>query len=170
MSRAIPKGSIVLVTGVNGYIGSHTADQLLSFGYKVRGTVRDASRCQWVQKFFDEKYGKRRSELAVVAHISPDGAFDEAVKGIRAPLIPNPHILKLDQFFRCKRCRARRVRRLVLARSERCHSSNHCYHSRYPQLSHQRALRQAGRLHLFLIGCILYYPQHTLRSHRRLME
>lgn len=81
MSSAIPEGSIVLVTGVNGYISSHTADQLLSFGYIVRGTVRDASRCQWVQKFFDEKYGKGRLEIVVVAQISADGAFDEAVKG-----------------------------------------------------------------------------------------
>ncbi|EIM82969.1 NAD-P-binding protein [Stereum hirsutum FP-91666 SS1] len=82
MSSAIPEGSIVLVTGVNGYIGSHTADQLLSFGYKVRGTVRDASRCQWVQKFFDEKYGKGRLELVLVSQTSADGAFDEAVKGV----------------------------------------------------------------------------------------
>lgn len=85
MPSAIPEGSTVLITGVNGYIGSHTADQLLSRGYKVRGTVRDASRSQWAQKFFDEKYGKGRFELAVVAQISAEGAFDEAVKGIPAP-------------------------------------------------------------------------------------
>lgn len=78
---AIPQGSIVLVTGANGYIGSHTADQLLLAGYKVRGTVRDASRAQWLQELFDEKYGHGKFELFVVSEMNVDGAFDEAVKG-----------------------------------------------------------------------------------------
>lgn len=82
MSSAIPKESIVLVTGVNGYIGSHTADQLLSLGYKVRGTVRDATKSQWAQQLFDKKYGKGKFELFVVSDIAIDGAFDEAVKGM----------------------------------------------------------------------------------------
>ncbi|EIM83869.1 NAD-P-binding protein, partial [Stereum hirsutum FP-91666 SS1] len=79
---AIPKESTVLVTGVNGYIGSHTADQLLSLGYKVRGTVRDATKSQWAQQLFDKKYGKGKFELFVVSDIAVDGAFDEAVKGV----------------------------------------------------------------------------------------
>lgn len=32
MSPTIPKGSTVLVTGVTGFIASHTADQLLQAG------------------------------------------------------------------------------------------------------------------------------------------
>lgn len=82
MTSAIPQGSTVLVTGVNGYIGSHTADQLLSLGYKVRGTVRDASRAQWVKPLFDQKYGEGKFELFVVPQIDAAGAFDEAVKGM----------------------------------------------------------------------------------------
>lgn len=78
---AIPEGSTVLVTGVNGYIGSQTAEQLLLAGYKVRGTVRDASRAQWVKELFDKKYGPGKFELFVVPHMNADGAFDEAVKG-----------------------------------------------------------------------------------------
>lgn len=80
-ASAIPQGSTVLVTGVNGYIGSHAADQLLLAGYKVRGTVRDLSRAQWVQEFFDQKYGSGKFELFVVPKMNVDGAFDEAVKG-----------------------------------------------------------------------------------------
>ncbi|KAL9008663.1 MAG: hypothetical protein Q9173_006235 [Seirophora scorigena] len=38
---AIPIGSLVLVTGISGCIGSHVADQLLQAGYRERGTVRD---------------------------------------------------------------------------------------------------------------------------------
>jgi uncharacterized protein YbjT (DUF2867 family) len=37
-------GSLILVTGVNGLLGSHVADQLLHAGYKVRGSVRDPQR------------------------------------------------------------------------------------------------------------------------------
>lgn len=81
MSTPIPAGSTVLITGVNGYIGSHTADQLLSLGYNVRGTVRDAVKASWVQSLFDEKHGKGKFELVVVSDISKEGAFDEAVKG-----------------------------------------------------------------------------------------
>lgn len=80
-SFAIPLGSTVLVTGVNGFIGSHIADQLLLSGYKVRGTVRDASRAQWVQELFDAKYGSGKFELFVVPQMGVDGAFDDAVKG-----------------------------------------------------------------------------------------
>lgn len=71
----------MLVTGVNGYIASHTADQLLALGYKIRGTVRDHVRTLWVQSLFDEKYGKGKFELAVVPDIAKEGAFDDVVKG-----------------------------------------------------------------------------------------
>lgn len=79
---AVPKNSTFLVTGVNGYIGSHTADQLLLAGYKVRGTVRDASRAQWVQELFDAKYGSGKFELFVVPKMNVEGAWDEAIKGL----------------------------------------------------------------------------------------
>lgn len=78
---AIPQGSTVLVTGVNGYIGAHTADQLLLAGYKVRGTVRDASRAQWLQELLDKKYGPGKFELFIVPAMNAEGAFDEAVQG-----------------------------------------------------------------------------------------
>lgn len=79
----IPKESIVLVTGVNGYIASHVADQFLTAGYRVRGAVRSTLKGQWLQDMFDSKYGKAKFELAVVEDMIVDGAFDEAVKGTR---------------------------------------------------------------------------------------
>lgn len=77
----ISKGSTVLVTGVNGYVGSYTADQLLLAGYKVRGTVRDASRTQWVLELFDKKYGPGKFERVVVPRMDVEGAWEEAIKG-----------------------------------------------------------------------------------------
>lgn len=79
---AVPKGSTVLVTGVNGLLGSHTADQFLEHGYKVRGTVRDTEKNAWLQALFDKKYGKGSFELFKVSDLTAEGAFDEAVKGM----------------------------------------------------------------------------------------
>ena len=35
-----PSSTKVLVTGAGGFISLHTIQQLLQFGYQVRGTVR----------------------------------------------------------------------------------------------------------------------------------
>jgi nucleoside-diphosphate-sugar epimerase len=62
MAPAIPKGSTVLVTGVNGYIGSHVADQLLLAGYRVRGTTREASKAAKLLDIWEKKC-ERAEEL-----------------------------------------------------------------------------------------------------------
>ncbi|KAL8659704.1 MAG: hypothetical protein Q9202_006984 [Teloschistes flavicans] len=81
---AIPEGSLVLITGVNGYIGSHAADQFLQAGYRVRGTARDDDKAAWVKEFFTKKYGEGKIETVVVADMAKEGAFDEAIKGCSA--------------------------------------------------------------------------------------
>lgn len=78
---AIPKDSLVLVTGVNGYIASHVAEQLLEHGYRVRGTVRDAYKADYMHAVFDEKYGEHAFEVQIVKDMATDGAFDEVMKG-----------------------------------------------------------------------------------------
>lgn len=55
MTQIEHKNSKVLVTGVTGYLGSHVAQQLLLHGFKVRGTVRDASN--------EERLSKLRQQL-----------------------------------------------------------------------------------------------------------
>ncbi|KAL9095037.1 MAG: hypothetical protein Q9165_002639 [Trypethelium subeluteriae] len=76
----VPKDSLVLVTGVNGLIGSHVADQCLKAGFRVRGTVRDTKKAAWVKEVFSKEYGPGRFEEIVVKDMAADGAFDEAVK------------------------------------------------------------------------------------------
>ncbi|KAK5121073.1 hypothetical protein LTR85_005557 [Meristemomyces frigidus] len=78
----IPKGSTVLVTGVNGFIASHVADQFLAAGYNVRGTVRSKSKADWLYERFDKLYGKGKFECVEVPDMVQEGAFDEAVKGV----------------------------------------------------------------------------------------
>lgn len=80
-SPRITPGSWILVTGVNGLVASHTAVQALEAGYKVRGTVRDEAKAEWMRGYFDEKYGPGRFELVTVRDLAADGAFDDAVKG-----------------------------------------------------------------------------------------
>ena len=74
-------GECILVTGANGYIASHLIDQLLAAGYRVRGTVRDLVKYEWVQKFFNQKYEVGVFELVLVDDMAADGAFDKAIKG-----------------------------------------------------------------------------------------
>jgi len=77
----IPKGSLVLITGTTGLIGSHIADQFLHYGYKVRGTTRDVHRNAWMTRLFDSKYGPGLFELVSLPDLTAPDAFDDVVKG-----------------------------------------------------------------------------------------
>ena len=79
---AIPFGSPVCVTGVNGLLGSHIADQALFAGYNVRGTVRNLDKNAWMNSFFAKRYAHSnvRFELVAIPDMSIDGCFDEAVR------------------------------------------------------------------------------------------
>ena len=79
----LEKSSLVLVTGVSGYVASNTADRLLEDGYNVRGTVRSKEKADWLYGLFDSKYGKGRFEAVIVPDMNADHAFDEAVKGVK---------------------------------------------------------------------------------------
>ncbi|KAF7340241.1 NAD-P-binding protein [Mycena venus] len=70
---------VVLVTGITGFIGTHTALAFLEAGYTVRGTARSAAKAEdWIARFSQHK---AQYEYAVVEDIAASGAFDEAVKG-----------------------------------------------------------------------------------------
>lgn len=84
---ALAPGSLVLVTGANGYIGSHAADQLLGLGYRVRAAVRSSERAKWMKDLF-APYGEGNLEFFEVPDMTKDGAFDEAVKGTGPTTIP----------------------------------------------------------------------------------
>jgi len=81
VATKIPLNSLVLVTGVNGFIGSHIANEILAAGYKVRGTSRSAEKGAAIKKIFQDKYGPLNFELAIVEEMRHEGAFDEATKG-----------------------------------------------------------------------------------------
>ena len=77
----LPQGSLVLVTGANGFIASHIVDQLLQRGYGVRGTVRNVAKASWLQELFDKHYGSGKFELAGISDYTNPEAFIDALKG-----------------------------------------------------------------------------------------
>lgn len=69
----IPKGSLVFITGVSGYVGSHVADQFLSYGYRVIGTTRNPEKSAWLTEYLTTKYGPGKFDLVkLVDYTTPD--------------------------------------------------------------------------------------------------
>ncbi len=79
----VPKGSWVLVTGVNGFVGTHVAKQFLERGYKVRGTVRDVAAAPWLVNDLFKSYAQSGDFEVVAADLAADHAFDAAIKGVQ---------------------------------------------------------------------------------------
>lgn len=76
----VSPGSIVLVTGANGYIASHTINVLLELGYIVRGTTRTAM--PWLKDYFSKQWGPNRFDIVLVPEFHRPDAFDDCVQGV----------------------------------------------------------------------------------------
>ncbi|CAE7215609.1 unnamed protein product [Rhizoctonia solani] len=79
---AIKAPATVLVTGASGFIAVWTVKTFLEAGYTVRGTVRSASKGDYLADLF-KSYGDK-FQYVIVEDIAKKGAFDEAVKGVDA--------------------------------------------------------------------------------------
>ncbi|KAJ5682091.1 NAD dependent epimerase/dehydratase [Penicillium maclennaniae] len=76
---ALPAGSLVLVTGANGYIGSHVVNTLLQLGYRVRGTIRSPK--PWLDNLFETKYGPGVFESYVLPSFDDSALLDQCLDG-----------------------------------------------------------------------------------------
>lgn len=76
----LPKGSLILVTGSSGFIASNVVVEALNAGYKIRGTARSEAKAEKTRKVFNSP----NYDVVVVPEMEPEGAYDEAVKGVDA--------------------------------------------------------------------------------------
>lgn len=79
--RALPEGSLILVTGASGFIGSHIVNEALAAGYKVRGTARSQEKADKTKSLFNHN---PNYSTTIVTDFVHEGGFDEAVKGVDA--------------------------------------------------------------------------------------
>lgn len=68
----------ILLTGANGFVGSHILSQLLNAGHSVRSIVRSQSKASQVASDFSA-YSAPRLDFGIVPDITTPGAFNEAV-------------------------------------------------------------------------------------------
>ncbi|PKS08375.1 hypothetical protein jhhlp_005319, partial [Lomentospora prolificans] len=81
---ALPVGSTILITGVNGYIGSHIANMLLALGFRVRGTVRAPK--PWLNDMFTAKYGEGVFETVLLDRFDDIPTLEKIMDGTSAVL------------------------------------------------------------------------------------
>ncbi|CAG8909345.1 unnamed protein product [Penicillium egyptiacum] len=77
---ALHPGARVLVTGANGFIASHTINELLKLGYRVRGTVRNPK--PWLDDHFTHRYGPGMFQTAPVASFQDSREIDAALDDV----------------------------------------------------------------------------------------
>ncbi|MCR8558980.1 aldehyde reductase [Mucilaginibacter sp. BJC16-A38] len=72
----------VLLTGISGFLGSHTAIQLLEKGYLVTGTLRDLKRAYEIRKII-AAHTKNADNLSFAqAELSDEAAWLQLTKGM----------------------------------------------------------------------------------------
>ncbi len=74
--------SKVLLTGVTGFLGSHTAIQLLNKGYEVLGTLRNKSRADEIKSVISQHTSNIRNLHFAEADLVNSEVWQELTKGI----------------------------------------------------------------------------------------
>jgi len=75
------KNTKVLLTGISGFVGSHTAIQLLERGYSVTGTLRDIKRATSVKEIIGKHTGIENLTLAQ-ADLQDETTWNTLTKGV----------------------------------------------------------------------------------------
>ncbi|CCM04626.1 uncharacterized protein FIBRA_06810 [Fibroporia radiculosa] len=79
---AVPFNSLIVVTGISGYIGSHVGLAALTAGHHVRGTVRSLARAEEVKAAYAKQGADiSRLEFALVDDLTSEVQLSAAFKG-----------------------------------------------------------------------------------------
>ncbi|WP_084659591.1 SDR family oxidoreductase [Vibrio sonorensis] len=77
-----PENTVIVVTGISGFLGSHIAKQLLAMGYQVRGTLRSMKRAADIQALIIQNGIQDKNRLSFhEADLLNDRGWENAVKG-----------------------------------------------------------------------------------------
>lgn len=76
------QNSKVLLTGVTGFLGSHTTIQLLDKGYKIVGTLRDMTRASKIKEVIQTHTNNIDNLSFVEADLLNEKIWQEAMEGI----------------------------------------------------------------------------------------
>ena len=71
----------VLVTGITGFIGSHTALLLLNEGYRVRGSLRSMKKADAIREVIAGHAPVDKLEFVEADLLEPE-SWDAAVEGV----------------------------------------------------------------------------------------
>jgi len=80
----ITLGSLIVVTGITGYIGSHVGLAALQAGYRVRGTVRNTKKAEELRAKYNEMgvdAGKDKLEIVIVDDLMSQEQYEKAFVG-----------------------------------------------------------------------------------------
>ena len=93
-SSFIPAGSLVLVTGINSFVGAQVARELLECGFHVRGTVRSDDKGRQYLHTVPAQH-RQAVSIAVVPDLTSAEGWDAAVQGVVAVVhVASPFHLK----------------------------------------------------------------------------
>jgi dihydroflavonol-4-reductase len=72
----------VLLTGITGFVGSHTAIQLLEKGYQVTGTLRDMKRADAIKSIIAQHTSKTNNLFFAEADLQDKGIWQKLMAGV----------------------------------------------------------------------------------------
>lgn len=97
-----PATSLVLITGISGFLGAEVAVQFLRAGFKIRGTVRKQTQADAFLLMYGEEF-PGMIEVVIVERLDVKDAFEKAVKDVTAIMhiaSPLPLIAKVRRIAR----------------------------------------------------------------------
>lgn len=117
----------ILITGANGFIGSHVTSLFLSLGYLVRGTIRVEK--PWLDQFFESKYGPGKYESVIVPELNSKDDLARVMTGVSGVV----HVVCVDYYL---------PTHYYVCSTGLNQSKNFCAHAHRPRTHHSVRMRQ----------------------------